>query len=960
MTSILYCTFYKCTNLVSVNIPDTVTTIGQSAFHTCPKLKQLIPPEGVTSFGTYAVYGCTALETLYIPSTVTTINKGAFYGVKNLTIYYNGTAAEWNAITKGEIAIPTTAKIIYNSEIKDGSLYTYTFDASGNKTSTTVTMLDSTSIISAYTYDVNGNITSITDSRGNKESYVYDSNGNMLKYTDISGRVTEHTYDSKGSVLTEKNPKNVVTTYTYYPNGLLHTMSSEGITVTYTYDKGQVSTITQTGAGYSQTYTYTYNVYGNLLSVAVGNKTLVTYTYGRGGVGNVTSMTYANGYSESYTYDVFGNLLTVNENGKPAYSYLYDISGNVLIATDHKQEQKDVYLYGADGFSAAVVTYDKDGNVHTLANGDGTVRLPDSSIYYGLPQSASFENVGVDGYSRTTRKALMLNYTADNKVQVYAISYMYANAANNTCAIDQIFSEGFSNGKTYTYQYDLLGNLTSVSENSILIYKYTYDNLSQLIREDNFQTGHSYTWTYDKGGNITEKKTYTATTGTLGAAADTVTYTCGDSDWKDNLTNYNGIDISYDESGNPVNWRNSDSMTWNGRRLTGMDVKENGQKLSFTYNSDGLRTSKTVDGKTVQYVWDDGNLISEIHDDYALNFYYNGGEIVGFNYRNPTTISADYYFGKDIFGVIKYLYNTSGAIVGVYNYDAWGNVTQITDINGNAITDKNNISHINPIRYKDYYLDSETGFYYLQSRYYDSVVGRFINPDDLAYTVICSLISNTFTYCMNNSVNMADTNGEIGNYALEKLLGIGIVLTVAYKITAKIIAKKNYKYNKKQSKQKGMIHDQETINMKYGLYKVKDVGCGIVAVYKVLCFLGRVPDLASIVYDLDVKSYLYGALGASIFAMDSLLKSKGISTGLKLFPKSFDSYIMKKGHRMGIIAYCGYSSYGDFFAHYVFVSWNGTEFELYNNGTTTSAQKEPSVDSYMKSKNYKYMGIIYF
>ena len=75
-------------------------------------------------------------------------------------------------------------------------------------------------------------------------------------------------------------------------------------------------------------------------------------------------------------------------------------------------------------------------------------------------------------------------------------------------------------------------------------------------------------------------------------------YSYGNSDWKDLLTGYNGTVINYDLSGNPLNWRNANALTWNGRRLSGMTLTD-GTELAFEYNSDGLRTGKTVGNSTV-------------------------------------------------------------------------------------------------------------------------------------------------------------------------------------------------------------------------------------------------------------------------------------------------------------------------------------------------------------------------
>ena len=271
------------------------------------------------------------------------------------------------------------------------------------------------------------------------------------------------------------------------------------------------------------------------------------------------------------------------------------------------------------------------------------------------------------------------------------------------------------------------------------------------MREDNYYSGKTYIWTYDKGGNILTKSEYAYTTGTPGEPLSTVNYSYGNSDWKDLLTEYNGTVINYDLSGNPLNWRNASSLTWDGRRLSGMTLTD-GTELAFEYNADGLRTSKTVGNSTVQYVWNDGNLVAELRDGYTLKFLYNNGEAAGFSYNG-----ADYYYGKDSFGVIRYLYNTSGEVVTTYTYDAWGTVLSVTG------TLAETVGTVNPVRYKSYYLDSETGWYYLQSRYFDSEMGRFLNADDVKYiNETNSIIScNLFSYCLNNPANMHDLYGNI-------------------------------------------------------------------------------------------------------------------------------------------------------------------------------------------------------
>ena len=101
-----------------------------------------------------------------------------------------------------------------------------------------------------------------------------------------------------------------------------------------------------------------------------------------------------------------------------------------------------------------------------------------------------------------------------------------------------------------------------------------------------------------------------------------------------------------------------------------------------------------------------------------------------------------------------------GDIAARYVYDAWGDIVSVTDANGNAITDQNHVANRNPIRYRGYYYDTESGLYYLNSRYYDPVTCRFINLDNQISSDSDLTGLNLFSYCGNNPVNRADPTGH--------------------------------------------------------------------------------------------------------------------------------------------------------------------------------------------------------
>ena len=188
------------------------------------------------------------------------------------------------------------------------------------------------------------------------------------------------------------------------------------------------------------------------------------------------------------------------------------------------------------------------------------------------------------------------------------------------------------------------------------------------------------------------------------------------------------------------------TFTWTDVSPKTCKRKEKLCKCHVKNNESCLRISKTVNGVVHKYIYDGDLLISEQFGDTLLIYVYDeAGSPIGFKYRTTGyAIGAfdSYVFGKNLQGDIVAIYNTSGTAVATYKYDAWGNVISATGT----------MASVNPFRYRGYYYDIETGFYYLRSRYYDPAICRFINADNAISGTGESLQGyNLFSYCFNIS-----------------------------------------------------------------------------------------------------------------------------------------------------------------------------------------------------------------
>ena len=451
------------------------------------------------------------------------------------------------------------------------------------------------------------------------------------------------------------------------------------------------------------------------------------YLYGNDGNISVTVDFASNSYTR-YNYDLSGRTASVRE-----YSGT-DVSSNIPISyTEYKYADKTSYLTGVKHFSP-LGTQNIGYTYGNINNGE----MPDQ-VY----------SVSWNGVEKVTNKFDSLSRLSKRTVNGLATNYTYKDIEGNqtTTLVNSVETAA----GTFTYTYDEVGNIQTVSDGTNTT-SYKYDNLNQLVRENNQKLGVTITYAY-QNSNITERKEYAYTTGDLGEVLDTKTWTYGNNIWSDLLTSFNGQTITYDEIGNPLTI-GSQTLSWNGRQLR--QIADGNNTYSYAYNVDGQRVSKTVNGITTEYFYNGSILAGQKTGENTLVLMYdNDGTAFGFTYNG-----TEYYYLKNAQNDVVALVDSNRQIVAKYAYDAWGHIVSVTDAEGNDISaQKDHIGNVNPIRYRSYYYDNETGLYYLKTRYYSPDMCRFLNADGSIGANQDIHAYNLFAYCSNNPVNFYDPSG---------------------------------------------------------------------------------------------------------------------------------------------------------------------------------------------------------
>jgi len=675
------------------------------------------------------------------------------------SVDYNGIVTENRYNEKGEVI----SSVTYHKDEPANKLYSETIlDEKGNETGA---LNEFGEKICSYAYDSStGMPVCETDKDGNKIAYGYDySNDTLLGIT---------------STVDGKQASNTVS----YKNGRVSKYSHGGAEIEFVYDDFM--------------HTVTIKVGGQNYALKDNDPTKLTQ-----------SVAYANGARYLIESDKRGNVTSVDYNGTRAAEYEYDRYDRPVKLAD---KENSAYEYTAyNGHNVSRKLYQGYGKEYVTANTyDDLGMLTESSIEIEgetarktkyrydstVPDKKLTSIMLADGMSQYVRLDKLGRVSSIDRNRI-SKSYAYKQIGDRTSNLIASERIRFGNSKEerIAYAYDEKGNITAIKEGNEIISKYTYDSLSRLIREDNKNLDKTVLISYDENGNILSKteRPYTlADTANLDNGI-TVNYSYSQTGWKDRLYGYKGVECgSYDGLGNPRSYRGA-TLTWShGRRLDGMSG--NGNDVAYKYNASGIRISKTVNGKKTA-IYLDGTAVIAQETDGEMTYFNRGADGLA-SFEKGGNV---YCYKRNMLGDVLSVINDSGTEIAKYVYDAWGNHKVLVLEDGAYVEEPTTelgqsylaIAECNPFRYRGYYYDEESGLYYLNTRYYDPEVGRFINADDISEAdpeTINGL--NLFAYCYNNPIKYFDPNGE--SIILTILIGavIGAVFSGASNAIHQVIS----------------------------------------------------------------------------------------------------------------------------------------------------------------------------
>jgi RHS repeat-associated protein len=609
-------------------------------------------------------------------------------------------------------------------------------------------------------YDELGRRIAETDQNANTTRFGYDALGRLRFVTNALGKVTEHRYNELGQQTQQIDANHHATTFDYDQLGrrVLRTLPG-GEFETYGYNVAGLMTGKRDFNGRFTTYTYdVMNRLEQKIPDAVTGEPAVSFAYNA--LGQRTNMVDASG-STRYGFDVRNRLVEKVKTWSAvglsvALNYGYDAGGNLtnvvssspngtVLAYEHDELSRLSAVNDAR-LGRTTYSYDAVGNLEGYALPNGVINLYTYDALNRLTNlTAATSSTGVAQYLYGLSPAGHRLSAAETVVR-----------AGTPQTINRVFS--------YDRTYRLLGETISGAPSSGSA-GYTYDNVGNRLSRSTSGFGSGIldpqSFSYDSNDRL-NTDTYDNNGNTLFGAGFSQTQA-----------------DRYDFENRLIE-----------RRTTIASVS---RTVNITYDGDGNRVSKSVNGASTYYLVDDLNPTgyAQVLEELAVvgsqllpyRLYTHGHDLLSqdqlFDASTNLVWSANFY-GYDGHGSTRYLTDATGIVTDTYDYDAFGNLIAQTGTTPNLYL------------YSGEQYDSDLSLYYLRARYHNPQTGRFWSMDSFEGFGQDPASLHKYTYCGSDAVNCVDASGHSRLTELGVAIGIGIVAKVAISAIANSIAAYQY------------------------------------------------------------------------------------------------------------------------------------------------------------------------
>jgi RHS repeat-associated protein len=576
----------------------------------------------------------------------------------------------------------------------------------------------------SYAHDAWGHVIETTDPNGHTTQAQFDADGNKTYSIDGNNHKTEYMYDAADFPTEVTRADSTTLTTSYNPDFTIANAANGLNQVTkYGYD-GQDRQISSTDP-LGRTTTNHLDSAGNVLTTTnpSGQKTTNTYdpdnrlksiTYSDGKTPSVSNESYdADGRRVSMTdgtgtstfeYDAFGEL-TFSQNGaNSTLEYSYDAAGNrVLIVYPEGPTRQVVQAFDAADRLQTITDwnnqqtqfgYDVDGDVVSVTYPNST-SVKDTYDNDDLLSQASLSN--------KASVLASLSYTRDMANQLHSVT-----------------PSGLPGAQPETYTYSPIEQLQQVTSTPNTAYSYDKaDNLVALgSTSQAFDAANELCWSTAK----TVKKPRCTKT-----PKGPTRYTYNR---QGDLTSTKGKAGKKQASGEAYNYDQADRLV---TFVSGPTI------ASYVYNGDGLRQSKTVDGVTTQFTWDD-SVVPELLTDGTDDYLYGPD---GLPVEQINSSAGTFWYFHDQLGSTRVLTTSASTVAATYSFNAYG--VQVGNT-GTVTT---------PIQFGGQFEDSESGLIYLRTRYYDPKSGELLTVDPQVQST-----GSAYGYAADDPLNKIDPTGE--------------------------------------------------------------------------------------------------------------------------------------------------------------------------------------------------------